>query len=83
MRLAVESLWAMAEISSSVPAGLQLVPSPRRRFARKDLAWDYPVYRSRVNAFYHLIIIIVSLIIITASVSCPNCNLWNLAPLTV
>ena len=42
MRLAVESLWAMAEISSSVPAGLQLVPSPRRRFARKDLAWDYP-----------------------------------------
>ena len=37
----------MAEISTSLLAGLQLVPSPRRRFARKDLAWDYPVSRSR------------------------------------
>ena len=43
----------MAEINTSVPAGLQLVPSPRRSFARKDLAWDYPVSRSRVKTFYY------------------------------
>ena len=31
--------WAMAEINTSVPTGLKLVPSSRWRFAHKDLAW--------------------------------------------
>ena len=41
----------MAEINTSVPAGLQLVPSPRRRFAKIDvgLGLRYPVSRFRVN----------------------------------
>ena len=39
--LAVGLSWATAEINISVPAGLQLVPSPQWRFARKDLAWAY------------------------------------------
>ena len=29
-------------VNTSVPAGLQLFPRPRRRIACKDLAWDYP-----------------------------------------
>ena len=28
-----------------VPDDLQLAPTPERRFARKDLAWDYPVFQ--------------------------------------
>ena len=27
--------------------------NPRRKFAREDLAWDYPVSRSRVDSFYY------------------------------
>ena len=42
----------MAEINTSVPAGLQLDPCPPHWFARKVMAWDYPVSRSRVDAFY-------------------------------
>ena len=52
-RIAVGLLLATAVINTSVPVGLQLVHSPRRGFARKDLACDYPVFQFRVNAFYY------------------------------
>ena len=45
-------LWATAEINALVLDGMLPVPRSRWRFARKDLAWDYPVSRSRVDAFY-------------------------------
>ena len=49
----LEWRWGCCELrlGSTPPAGLQMVPSTRRRFARKDLAWVYPESGFRVNAF--------------------------------
>ena len=45
----------MAEINT--PAGFQLVPRPRRRFAPKDLAWDYPGVAVRAECLTFILLL--------------------------
>ena len=49
------AIWKCGTTPGTTHASLQQVLSPRQWFARKDLAWDYPVSRSKVNAFIIII----------------------------
>ena len=62
---------ALAEMNTSVsvPAGLQLVPCPRCRFACRTWPGTIKVPKAGVNAYYGIVIIVIIVTIIIIIIS--------------